>query len=213
MKIVVYTLPYAVKNEANKINQLFDIGLEELHIRKQGFSKDDLFSLLSGVQKEYHSKIVLHQQFDLMNKFGLKGLHLPENFFNGLIGSFRKIKYLGKKNFQLSTTICDVKNVESLDTGFDLVFVGPMYKKFSEQNSLTNFDAFEVKSAISNTTKKVFAFGGIDFKNQSRMNSLGFKGIVLQGSIWKSGDAVNAFHAFLLNQSELDIGDRSMRIA
>lgn len=213
MKIVVYTLPYAVTHEAEKINQLFDSGLEELHVRKPGYSADDLYSLISGVRREYHRKIVLHQQFGLISKFDLKGVHLPKDYFSGIFGAMKKMRFARKKGLQLSTLVSDIKNIEDVDMTFDLVFVGPMYRKFSEQNSLTNFDSFEVKSAISNTTKDVYAFGGIDFKNQTRINSLGFKGMVLQSSVWKSGDVVNAFNAFLMNQAQLETPDRTFKIA
>lgn len=213
MKIVVYTLPYAVANEADKINQLFDAGLKELHIRKPGFSKDDLYSLLSGIHPCYHPYIVLHQQYSLRKHFKIKGLHFGPNYFKGVAGLFKKVLYARNSKFQLSTAVSDIKNVDDISPVFDLVFVGPMYKKLSEQNALTNFDAFEVKNAVSSTTKSIYAYGGIDYKNQERIKSLGFKGIVLQASVWKSGDVVNAFRAFLMHQTELEMVDRVFQIA
>jgi len=113
----------------------------------------------------------------------------------------------------LSTAVNDINKVDEVSTIFDRVFVGPMYKKFSEQNVLTNFDPFEVKNTVSNSTKSIYAYGGIDYKNQERIKSLGFQGIVLQSSVWKSGDVVNAFRSFLRHQSELEMVDRVFQIA
>jgi thiamine-phosphate pyrophosphorylase len=213
MKIVVYTLPYAVANETDKINQLFDAGLTELHIRKPGFSKDDLYSLLSGINPRYHSCIVLHQKHELSKHFQLKGLHFGPNYFKGASGLFRRMLYAGKSRLQLSTAVSDIKKVDDVSTIFDRVFVGPMYKKFSEQNVLTNFDPFEVKNTVSKSSKSIYAYGGIDYKNQERIESLGFQGLVLQSSVWKSGDVVNAFRSFLTHQSALEMVDRVFQIA
>lgn len=213
MKFIVYTLPYAISNEADKINQLFESGLDELHIRKPGYSKDDLCSLLNLINRDYHPRIVLHHHYSLMKSFILKGIHLPNGYFNGFFGKFKKIKFHGIKRFQLSTTIDNIKNVEFVDTMFDIVFIGPMYKKLGEQNSSSNFDAFEVKNVISSTTKNVYAYGGIEFKNQHRINQLGFKGMVLQSSLWKSGDVVNTFNAFLLSQAEMGNMSPAFKIA
>ena len=93
MKFIVYTLPYAISNEADKINQLFESGLDELHIRKPGYSKDDLCSLLNLINREYHHRIVLHHHHSLMKSFILKGIHLPNGYFNGFFGKFKKIKF------------------------------------------------------------------------------------------------------------------------
>lgn len=213
MKIVVYTLPYAVTNEADLVNNLFVRGLEELHIRKPSFSRDDLFSFISAIDSEHHGKIVLHHCSSLMNDFKLKGLHFPRDYFSGFLGLFRRTKYQGKKQIQLSTSVTDMHKMETIDPIFHQVFVGPMYKKYSEQNSKSNFDAFEVKKAIAGTSKKVYAFGGIDLKNQKTIDSLGFEGIVLQASIWKSGDVVKAYQAFVNNQLAMEIANTAVKRA
>lgn len=200
MKIAVFTLPYELANEAKKINDLFDAGLETLHLRKPCLKKNEFITLLEGIKSEHHPKIVIHDFIDLALKYELKGIHVSPNFFNGLIGKFRKRKFRSLSKQQFATTIVDVSKIEEVHPLFQTVFIGPMFLKYSEANIKVNFDAFQVKKAIQSSNKEIFALGGIDIKNQERCAGLGFEGLALQSAIWKSDDILNAFRAFQLAQ-------------
>lgn len=213
MKIVVYTLPYELLFESKKIDDLFNAGLEELHIRKPGYSKAQYVKLLDAIDTKYHSRIVIHQYFSLVKKYKLKGIHTSPSFFNGPVGKLRLWSLGDLDNFQISTTIQNVDKLKSTSDIFEAIFVGPLYKKYSEGNVKSNFDTFEMKNAISNTKKRAYAMGGISLKNQERIGSLGFTGLILQSGIWKSDNVLNAFNAFQLGQLQVVPSDRNIKIA
>ena len=213
MKLVVYTLPYMISFEAKKIQDLFEAGLEELHIRKPGFSKKEYIDLLNEIDSSYHNRIVIHQHYSLVHKFNVKGIHTKINYFDGILGSIRLMLLGSLDNFQISTTVNEIEKLGTINDIFEAIFVGPLYKKYSEGNVKTNFDTFEMKKAISRTKKETYAMGGISIKNQNRVKSLGFSGLILQSGIWKSDNVLNAFNAFQLGQLKLAKTERSIRIA
>ena len=61
-----------------KLNQLFENGLEVLHLRKPTFTIDGYRELLRSVDEQYYQRIVIHQFHDLCKEFKLKGIHIQE---------------------------------------------------------------------------------------------------------------------------------------
>lgn len=213
MKIVVYTLPYELAHESKKIDELFRAGLQELHLRKPGYSKKEYVSLLNAIDTKYHDRLVLHHHFSLAKKYRVKGIHTSPDYFDGLFGKIKLLALGNLENIKISTTIVDITKLKNTSDIFEAIFVGPLYKKYSEGNIKSNFDTFEMKKAISNTKIKTYAMGGINLKNQRRVESLGFSGLILQSGIWKSDNVLNAFNAFQLGQLQVAKADRNIRIA
>jgi thiamine-phosphate pyrophosphorylase len=202
MKIVVYTLPYEVANEAKKINNLFKEGLDELHLRKPSLNRKAYKSLIEEIESQYHGKIVLHDYFDLVSKYKLKGIHVNQYFFNGFIGQFRYLKYKRLALNSISTSVKEPSGLKQLNPIFSTIFIGPLFKKYSETSRNVNFDAFRLKTAIKSSLIPVFALGGINLQDQETLFAMGFSGIVLQSGIWKSDCTLNTFSAFKLQLSE-----------
>ena len=87
MKWIVITSPDFLSGEAFFIDKLFRHGLDLLHLRKPGASVEDYRHLLSLIPECWHSRIVLHEHFELTSEFRLHGIHLnrrcshvPEGF-------------------------------------------------------------------------------------------------------------------------------------
>ena len=87
MKLIVITTPYFFEGEGEILTALFQVGMEKLHIRKPQSRKEELRSLLDAVPAEYHSRIVIHDHFELAAEYALAGIHLnsrnqniPEGF-------------------------------------------------------------------------------------------------------------------------------------
>lgn len=213
MKIAVYTLPYEVANEANKINDLFKAGLEELHLRKPSFNRSKYIELLEAIETQYHANIVIHDYLDLAFKFELKGIHTSASFFNGLIGKLRFLRYKSASNLIISTTIRDVTTIEHVHPLFSKVFLGPLFKKYSASNVKVNFDPFQINKTLQNSSKSVYAMGGIDIKNIERCKGLGFEGIILQSAIWKAENIINAYQSFQLSQLNISSSSSVIKIA
>lgn len=207
MKLIVYTLPYKVTNEADKINHLFEEGLKELHIRKPGYKTQELEDLILSINSKYLNKVILHSNYDLAKKYNLKGIHVPSNFFDGVGGFVNKLNY--KSIDTIYTSVYSCNKLNTITFPFTKVFLGPLYKRFSATQTVPNFNIFELKEVLFKSDNSVAAMGGINLNNFKEISSLNFKGIVVQSALWKSDDYLNAFRAFKLlsnsnNKEKLD---------
>ncbi|NMA75189.1 MAG: thiamine phosphate synthase, partial [Bacteroidales bacterium] len=78
MELIIITTDSFFEGEAKAINALFQEGLKTLHIRKPQCTKEELSLLLEQIEKQHLKRIVLHDHFELVNSFQLKGYHLNQ---------------------------------------------------------------------------------------------------------------------------------------
>ena len=76
MKLVIMTKSTFFVEEDKIISMLFEDGLDCLHISKVDPSPLYLERLLALIPSHYHSKIVVHQHFQMKSEYGLGGIHL-----------------------------------------------------------------------------------------------------------------------------------------
>lgn len=202
MKLIVYSLPYKVTNEANKINHLFEDGLKEYHLRKPTFKKQEIEELILSINSKHWDKIIIHSNYQLAKKYNLKGIHVPNNFFDGITGFVHKMQYQSVETIYTSVFSCN--KIKAIKFPFNKVFLGPLYKHFSATQTVPNFNIFELKEVLHNSNYPIVAMGGVNLTNYKQLSSLKFEGIVLQSAIWKSDDCINAFNAFVLKNGETD---------
>lgn len=200
MKLIVYSLPYKVTNEADKINHLFNEGLKEFHLRKPTFKKQEIEELILNIDSKYWSKIIIHSNYNLAKKYNLKGIHVPNNFFDGVVGIFRKMQYQSIKAIYTSVFSCN--KIKAIKFPFKKVFLGPLYKHFSATQTVPNFNIFELKEVLHQSNYPIVAMGGVNINNYNELSNLKFEGVVLQSAIWKSDDYINAFNAFMLKNGK-----------
>lgn len=213
MKKVVQTLPYEVFNESEKINQLFNAGLDILHIRKPLFGYTEMKSLINGIDKKFHEKVVIHSNFKLLSKFNLKGIHTDLDELNSFIKR-PYFMYLKKMhNISLSVTVSKFSISKIEDDLIDYIFLGPVFQKFSEESIVQKINLFELKNELIKTNKEVFAQGCFNLNNVFTIKASGFSGPVLQSYIWKSGDFLNTFNTFKQNISDPESTVKERKLA
>ena len=76
MKLFVITTPFFFEGESRIIIHLFREGMQRLHLRKPQSDIDKFRLLLDAIPVEYHSRIVLHEHFELTAGYRLAGIHL-----------------------------------------------------------------------------------------------------------------------------------------
>ena len=76
MELIVITPEENLANETEIVNRLFEAGLHRLHLRKPLLGLAYHRAYIDNVATEYHERIVIHNYFELMDEFGLGGLHL-----------------------------------------------------------------------------------------------------------------------------------------
>ncbi len=183
--LVIISSPVAVEKEAEKINELFKMGLKVLHLRKPNSTKEEIGSLLNQIKPLFYERISLHQHHSLANFFGIRRLHFTSMEREKAIG-------LDKSNCTISCSIHSVEEYNNLpNKTFDYCFLSPVFTSTSKPNYEGKI--FDLSKADKTKTTKIIALGGISSQNCNKPKEIGFNGIALLGSIWNE----NPMESFL----------------
>jgi len=186
--LIVITSENNIPNEAQKINQLFETGLEWLHLRKPTWTIEQYKQLLNQIKEEYHNRIAVHHFHELINQFNLKGIHFTEQKCKDHIDNpgqyFKNLNMFGKT---ISASFHDPEELDNCYFEFDYHFLSPVFSSISKQGYEGR--GFEV----NHINKLIIALGGITPNTIKETQRLGYKGVAVLGSIWQSEDEIEAF--------------------
>lgn len=179
--LTVITSEGPVNEEALLINELFEEGLEILHIRKPFSTLNELKMLLDKIHARHHDKIALHQHHEIANDYTIIRLHFTEALRLSL---GEKLDPEMKQDKIFSTSIHDPSKLIQLSNVFNYTFLGPVFPSISKPGYNNKW---ENKSVIKmGDTPDIIAIGGIDESNAGEIRDLHFDGIGLLGAIWKN---------------------------
>ncbi len=99
---------------------------------------------------------------------------------------------LRKKKLQVSATFRSIEDILDHDSKYDHVFLSPVFDSVSG-NFQSGFSEYSLRHALKNTKHKVVACGGASIENIQKANELGFDGVALHSSIWKSKNPLQEF--------------------
>jgi thiamine-phosphate pyrophosphorylase len=182
-KIIIISSPDSIPNEAEKIQSLFDAGIEIIHLRKPDWTKEALLGLIKSVNPRNLKKLVIHSHYELIEQYNLKGIHFTEKYRNGLSDLQLKglATVLKRKGMTFSTSFHRLKDLNEQGNRFDYAFLSPVFDSISKQNYPSNFNLEKLKSEFQTIppSTKVFALGGITAANISQLDGIGFEGVAL----------------------------------
>lgn len=192
----VYTTPDFFENESSLLNQLFEMGLPCLHLRKPQGTKTDFKALLDSLKVSFYDRIIVHQQFELFDDFGLKGIHLTESKrrsltereLNDLIQSCHEKKAI------IGTAIHQKEDLEHLPLTLDYVTLSPIFSSISKKNYLPEIDW---KTANLTQNFRWVALGGIGLKTLAAAYEKGFREVAFLGAVWKDLSKVSINYKLL----------------
>jgi thiamine-phosphate pyrophosphorylase len=200
-KLIVFTVPDFFPDEEKIISELFANDLEILHLRKPNFSVDDLRTVIEKIPHEFHSRIVIHNHFELLEEFDLKGIHLTEKQKNNF-------QTLSQKHKIISTSCHSIDEIKQQKSRYEYVFLSPIFDSISKQNYNSKFSTVELLAAKSQKIidKKVIALGGIDLNNIKTVLDFGFGGVGILGTLWNSFNYSDTIlKQFLLLQNKINL--------
>ena len=185
--ILVISDPEPIDEEHEIINALFDEGLELFHLRKPGYSEEQIRHLLKQINNKYYPKISLHQYHYLGSEFGINRLHFSEKNRTTL-----KIENQ-KESLIYSTSMHNKEDFFNMDF-FNYCFYGPVFDSISKEGykKMRSIDLSEIRKIY---TKKIIGIGGINKDNISVLKEKEYDGAALLGYIWMSPkDALTNFN-------------------
>lgn len=193
MRIVVVSPPGDSLNEQRWVSALLDAGLERYHLRKPAWPEVRTASWLESLPKRYRGRIVLHTHHSLARRFGVLGVHFPDQDgpperATAHAATFR------------SRSCHDLVAVERALGRFAAIFLGPVFSSFSKpgygpmpEKALRGVSKLLAQRTQARTATEVIAIGGIARERLAECADLGFDGVAVIGAVWGARDPLAEF--------------------
>jgi thiamine-phosphate pyrophosphorylase len=187
-RLIVITAPDFIKNEAEIWRQLFDLGMQKLHVRKLGWNEKELIGLIEQVPVSWRKRIVIHHHTDIMQKTGLGGVHL----------SFQNKTRRHSTEYSVSYSVHNWAELTNIINECDYALISPVFDSISKNGYAHNATLLSMPSEFIG--KRIFALGGINDQNINSVFQIGYYGATLLGYLWEEPTrAVNKWELILSN--------------
>lgn len=173
MKTIIITSPIPIKDEAVICNSLFSHGLEVLHLRKPDATPDQYEKFILQIAPHYRNRIVIHEYYDLAQKYQLHGIHLKSGKAN---------EYTNYPSEHISISCHSVIEIKELPFRPDYCFLSPVFDSISKPGYTGGFNSIPDLTGIS---IPVVALGGITPAKIDQCRKAGFQGTATLGYIWE----------------------------
>ncbi len=184
--MVLISSPRMRSGEAGDLEEMFDLGLERLHLRKPDHSAKDISKILDKLPEKYLKKIVLHRVPELLEKYPLAGYHHTSN------------EKLREVSGSCSRSFHKVSNLRESKEKLDYSFFGPVYHSISKQGYGPKVSIESIREYFSSGNRSpVFALGGIRRNKVKNLLEIGFSGVALLGAVWGRKDPIHALEGFM----------------
>lgn len=172
---ITITRPEFFPGEAVFISRLLASGVDIVHMRKPGATAADCARLLDELPADNRRRIVVHDFFELVGPYGLKGIHLNARRSTAPDG------YKG----HVSRSCHSLEEVKLYKAACDYVFLSPIFDSVSKQGYASAFTDEALKQASSEgiIDRKVVALGGVTPDKISYLRRLGFGGAAMLGCV------------------------------
>ncbi|RWW91881.1 thiamine phosphate synthase [Flavobacterium cerinum] len=182
--MIIITNPGAIANEVSIIHKLFDEGMELLHIRKPELSRLEFIQFVNSIDKEYYSKLVLHQYYEITDDYDITMLHITEKNRSAFYDDTNKLTE--KAGMVFSTSIHSIEDFNRLSGIFEYAFLSPVYESISKQGYKAGHDILASVERRTNFTTRLIALGGITHENCIDTVKSGFDDVAVLGCIWNA---------------------------
>lgn len=173
LKIVI-TPEQFITDEARKIDQILESGVDYVHIRKPGGLVKDVRELLKNISHGYHARLKLHDQFSLLNEFQVGGVHLNTR---------NSIKPQNARCVSRSChTLAEIEDSKE----YDYITLSPIFDSISKSGYKSAFFLENLKDKIEG--KNVIALGGVTPDLFPLLINAGFYGAAMLGCVWRDTD-------------------------
>ncbi|WP_288442735.1 thiamine phosphate synthase [uncultured Chryseobacterium sp.] len=185
--ILVITPELIVPNETDFINQMFQEGLDLLHIRKPWISRNEMIEFITQIDESFYTQLVLHTYYDLGKEFTISRFHFRE-----IDRQEEMYKSFAKEN-TISTSVHDIKTYNTLEKEWEYTFISPFFPSISKKGYGLNSTIKEEIKHRNNPDVKLIALGGIHQDNIHEVFDSDADGAALLGAIWESEEPLKVF--------------------
>lgn len=180
-KLIVISHPEKLHHEAEAINTLFQMGLKYFHLRKPHWKAEDIERLLREIPEKFHENIILHNHYELVKMYGLKGIHITQKTKNSGIEE----KFEG---YHTSISTHSEHEILLLDSSYDYAFISPVFNSITKKSYKSTFSKANLSKFFREATihTQIIALGGINPYNMMHLQDTSFDGYAVLGYIWEN---------------------------
>ena len=208
MKLIVISSSSEIENEAQIITSLFEAGLDFFHLRKHKLSTKKTKELINAIPSHFHNRIIIHSHHGLARTFNLRGIHLTKSHIKKKYKTWFLTKLIRSKNpnIIITTSFSNIGQLFEKDYRFDYSYalLSPIFDNLNSKFQ-GGYTEHSLKSAMSKTSFKIIARGGVDLNAIEKSNEIDFDGLAFYSSIWKTKNPVAAFNSIVEKFQELKI--------
>lgn len=176
-RLAVITFPEKLPEEAHALRIVGNIPkVCALHLRKPGYSENELRLLIEALPVSLRGKIRLHDHFELCEEYGLQGVHLNHR------------RPAPPAHIRPISASChNLQEVIDYKKSCDYVFLSPIFDSISKQGYTGKFSPETLSEAAKSgiIDQQVFALGGVHAKYIPMLRQWGFGGAAMLGEIWQ----------------------------
>lgn len=176
------------------------MGLDVLHIRKPHSKGKEIYEFIKQIDEIYHRQIMLHDHFDLIDEFHIKGIHINHNDRKGFWFKWFTLPAIKRKHkhMQISYSAQGIREcIVASKRDIDYIMLGRIFSTHSKSGLNPQFDIDELKHMNNHIAIPVIAQGGINDTNVHLLKSMGFSGFVIHKYIWENSNPITAFEKII----------------
>ena len=166
---IAITLPYAIENEGSRIARLLDTGFNYVHLRKPGWTLDQMATLIDEVPPCYRNRLRIHDHHSLAREYGLAGVHV--NSRNRAV----------PVDYPYTVSCHSIAKLGEYSRA-DYVFLSPVFDSISKKGYKAAFNLHELQPLIEG--HRVVALGGVTPDKIFLLQEIGFYGAAMLGAAW-----------------------------
>ncbi|MDR2237599.1 MAG: thiamine phosphate synthase [Chryseobacterium sp.] len=185
--ILIITPEEIMSGETDCINQLFQKGLDLLHIRKPFISRKEMDGFLSEIDAAFYPQLVLHSHYELADDYCISRFHFREAARMG--GAYEAYRDKGI----ISTSVHDISAYNELGKEWEYAFISPVFPSISKKGYGEGTEVLHEIQHRNNPEVKLVALGGINQHNIREISAYETDGVALLGAIWESDDPLETF--------------------
>ncbi len=184
--IIIISWPTNFNDEIGIINQLFECGLKQFHIRKPDFNSLEMRSYINAIPNKYKRFLVLHSHFHLAKEMDLMGIQVGVNRVEEAKEYINIFDYFGYS----AHSFLEIEENKGIYSHF---FLSPIFNSISKSNYKAKYSHDDLRVFLKDNNTNIAALGGIELNNYGLCLDLGFDSIALLGTIWTHKNPVIAF--------------------
>lgn len=184
--IIIITPEKIVPNETEVINELFQEGLDLLHIRKPFMNLEEMKNFIQKINSEFHHRLVLHSHYDLAESYNISRHHFRE------IDRHNEL-YKSLTDKTISTSVHDIETFNELSENWEYAFISPVFPSISKKGYGKDSEILNDIKKRDHSNVKLIALGGIHEDNIHIISDSNLDGVALLGAIWENNQPIEIF--------------------